>query len=271
VVKGVGNNLAVELAPFITYVADLMVDWAKEGGRAGSIVSQGIGWVTEGIGFAADAVQVLGVAFHGVQAVILQALSKVSEGIAEVTKDLEGIVQQNWVKGALGPVGLIWAEFGGEQRKALAESSSFFSDWAKDLDRQSGEAAASAVKAWDKPWAHAGVHEFVDNIKLQAQNRAQLSAGKESSFSAGGALDKIKTPEFHTAGALEMGSKEAYSAIVKSRGMQLNAMQNRIEANTRTTAEASTRAAVGIARIGDLLQGKQGGGKELGHQMTAGN
>ncbi len=51
--------------------------------------------------------------------------------------------------------------------------------------------------------------------------------------------------------------------------MQQNAIQNRIEVNTRTTAEATQRAAVGIARMADALTRRQG--QEVGRELTAGN
>ena len=127
-----------------------------------------------------------------------------------------------------------------------------------------------AMDTWGHKWAHNTVRSSSTICRRPAGNRATFNAGKTQGFATAGALEHPKVVETKFAGANELGSKEAYSAVLKSRSMQLASVNNRIETNTRTTAEATTRAALGIARLGDLLEGKKGSG-EQGRLNTAGN
>ncbi len=245
--QGVANQIAVELAPFVTAIADQMVTWMKSGTKAGSYMAQAIDWVTAAVGGVADVVQVLQTGWHYMQAGFAEAISYILSGIDKAIQAF------GWLYEKITGVKLEVTNLAKELSDAFEKSAM-------------GELNA-AETTWNKKWGHERVREFVDDLKLKADERATFNAQKTQNFVKGGALEHPKVVEPQFGGALELGSKEAYSAILKSRSMLQNSMQNRIEVNTRTTAEATQRAAAGIGRLNQIFGGK--GGDELGRQMAS--
>ena len=49
-VQGVAKQIAIELAPFVTAIADQMLTWMKSGTRAGILHGEAIDWVTTAVG-----------------------------------------------------------------------------------------------------------------------------------------------------------------------------------------------------------------------------
>jgi hypothetical protein len=68
---GVGKALAIEVAPWLTHVANLIVDYAKEGVNANSLVSQAFGGVATAVGYAADSIQVIEAAWYAAEGGII--------------------------------------------------------------------------------------------------------------------------------------------------------------------------------------------------------
>jgi hypothetical protein len=249
-IQGVANQIAVELAPFVTAIADQFVDWMKSGTKAGSYMAQAIDWVTAAVGGVADVVQVLQTGWHYMQAGFAEALSFILSGVDK----------------AIQAFGWLYEKITGVK----LEITNLAKDLSDAFEKSAIGELNAAESAWNKKWGHERVREFVDDLRTGADQRATFNAQKTQAFVHPGALEHPKHIETQFGGALEMGSKEAYSAILKSKAMQTNSVQNRIETNTRTTAEATTRAAVGITKIATLLDtGKKG--DALGLSMTAGN
>jgi hypothetical protein len=249
-ITGVANAISITLAPFVTAIADQFTAWMMSGTQTTSYLAQGVDFVVDALGGVADAGQVLTAGFYALRSVFDDVFGYALEGI-------DALIQG---------FGWLYKKISGTQ----LELTTFAKDWAALMHQAGAADMSKAMDAWGTEWAHTTVRTFVDDLQVAATNRATFTAGQSQAFATAGALEHPKIIETEHASANELGSKEAYSAIVKSRSMQETSLQNRIETNTRTTAEASTRAAIGISRIGDLLQGRKGGG-DLGKQMIAGN
>jgi hypothetical protein len=251
-IQGVANQIAVELAPFVTAIADQFVAWMQSSTKAGDRMAQAIDWVTSAMGGLADVVQVVQVGFHYFQAAFAQAISYILAGVDK----------------AIQAFGWLYEKVTGVKLEVT--------NLAKELSDAFEQAAVgelhAAETAWNKKWGHERVREFVDDLKMAAAERATFAAGKAQAFAgAGRPVEHPKVVDLQFAGATEMGSKEAYSAILKSRAMQTTNLQNRIEANTRSTAEASGRTADATARMAQFFDQIGRAGGELGRAMTAGN
>jgi hypothetical protein len=249
-ITGVANAIGVTLAPFVTAIADQFVAWMTSGTQTASYLAQGVDWITTAIGGLADVAQLFATGFYAIRSVFDSVFGAALEGIDLLIKGFGWLIEK--ITGT------------------HLELTTFFKDWSDLMGKAADADMSKAMKMSGDKWAHETVRTFVDDLQAAATNRATFNAQKSQGFATAGALEHPKIIETKYAGATELGSKEAYSAVLKSRAMQQNGMQNRIETNTRTTAEATTRAALGISRLGDLMQGKKGG-DGLGAQLTAGN
>ena len=98
---------------------------------------------------------------------------------------------------------------------------------------------------------HQTVRTLVNDIQEQAQARAEMAVDKSEHFRApGGGI--IAKPDTKFTGAMELGSKEAYSTIVRSRLRETTEGDaKRTANNTGMIAEASQRSAVLLTKIAD--------------------
>lgn len=243
-IQGIGNQIAVQLAPFITDVANRMMDWMTSGTTAGDRMAQALDWVTAAFGGIYDAIQVISAGWHFMQSAFDNALSYILAGIDKLIKGFAWLYEK--------------------VRGIKLEISTMAEDMSKGLH----DAALDELKKGMQPgkWGHQIAREFVDNLRQEAKTRATSKATvAEKNLGIGGAVQP-KIVETQFGGALQAGSKEAYSAALKSRAMLENSVQNRIDINTRTTAEATTRTAVVLGQmLGDVFT-KTG---EQGREMLA--
>ena len=102
-IGGIGNQIAVQLAPFITAVADQMNTWMTSGTKAGDRMAQAIDWVTAAFGGVYDIVQMLQSAWHVMQAGFNEAIAGVLDGINIVVHAFDVLYEKvTGVKSALG-------------------------------------------------------------------------------------------------------------------------------------------------------------------------
>lgn len=246
-VHGLGNTLAVQLAPFITFAADSFTNWMKDGGRGADFLDQALGFVVDTIGEIGNVIQMIETGWHYFMAAFAQGISFLLSGIDGAIKGFGGLFQ------AITGIKLEVTEMAGDFARAFGQVAT------DELDK--------AEKAWMKPWAHERVREFAERIKFEATERAKLAAGKETAFGKGGAVKGAEVGELKFAGAAEMGSKDAYSAILKSRALILGS-KGKEGMEMRITADATSRTATATARMVKLLEGRGGG--ELGREMAGG-
>ncbi len=247
-IEGVGNTVTVALAPYITALTDQFITWMKSGTKSSSYVSQSLGWVVDAVGLVADAVQVLETGFHGLRAVFTESIAIIVEGIDKAIQAFGWLYEQ------------------------LTGNKAAISDFAKNLAEALHAAALGemdkAEAAGNKKWNHKQVREFVDNLQNAALDRALFKADKAAAFAGGQTTTKAVEPGL--AGAFQFGSKEAYSSAVQSRARMTTTIQNRIESNTRMTAEATARSAAALGRMVQIADDRARNGAQ-GLQMQAGH
>jgi hypothetical protein len=243
-VQGLGNMIAVTLSPYLTYVADQFVDWAKEGSVASQIVASSMQGVVSTLGVVTDAVHLVQSAWFELGSGVLESVGMMLKGIEAMTHRLQFMTDT--IAGAAGETSGLRQFFAGMFQGvgtgavvATKDVEKFAKDWSGAFE----DAAAKMVQKGDAAWAQVGkghqqVADFLKGIQIAAGERAKLAAGKEAAFRAPGAgIAPKMAAEYKTAGAFEAGSVAAYSAIVQAKGQQAGVIQNRIELNTRQAAE----------------------------------
>ena len=81
VITGVGNQLAIGLAPYIDAAVSKLVEMTSAGGGIGPKVGGAIEWVAKAIASASDYLELLPAGFHGFRAGALEAIAGVLDGI----------------------------------------------------------------------------------------------------------------------------------------------------------------------------------------------
>ena len=230
-VQGVWNTLAVKLSPFLTAGIEQLLDWGQTGAQAASHIAQSMGWVLDGIGLAVDGVNVLKTAFHSINMVVAEMTAYFLEGIDKILAGVDYVAKQ----------------FG--QSSNLSGS---MTEWAKSFRAVAVEELDAAQSAFNRIGKGAQtVRTLVDDIERKSTDRAKTAADKAAQLAMPGAIGGIAAkdtgPKF--AGAAELGSKESYSTIARSRGIGG-------EGNTTKIAGSTERTAKGVDRLVAIMGGR---------------
>lgn len=231
--QGFANLIVTQLSPFIVELIDRYVEWGYQGTKSASFVTQGLDWVTTGLGYAIDGVNLLKAAFYGVQSIIAGLFSYFVSGIEKMIRAISDLLE---AVGLAGP--------------AIGD---FFHDWSDDLERLAAQQVKAGKEAFEKVGkGHQTARNLVDDIQQGASSRAAAEVAKNQAFIAPGALhsEKNEPPKF--AGAVELGSKDAYSSILRSRYQGAGQTeQKRIVSNTERGAAAGERSVALLQAIAD--------------------
>jgi hypothetical protein len=230
-----GERIAVELSPYITAAAEEMFKFEKKGASAGDIVSQSMEWIVTAVGRVADAVQLGSTVWEAFKSAALFAVSKILEGVGWLGDKLNEF--SKWMGGGelFGTAGI--------------------KEWAAASETASIEAYNAMEKVWSQPWAHEAIKRGAEAITGDAQSRAVATVeALKKTRGLGGELVK-EAPEIKRAGAVEFGTKEAYSAILTARGLASGDKQSIIATakNTERTATASEKTAQQLSVLTGLL------------------
>jgi hypothetical protein len=76
-----GNRIATQLSPIVGALANEFLNSAKEAGGLGGVAGQVVNYMVKAVGFAADTVRGLKVAWHGVKLVVAGVVSTIVEGM----------------------------------------------------------------------------------------------------------------------------------------------------------------------------------------------
>jgi hypothetical protein len=206
---GLGNQLAIQLAPMIEFAATKFVAWATEGNRAARIVTAGVEWMIKGIGFLADMIQTLNVAWLGMKKFALDAFAGVVDAISVVADSLSDF-------GANFGMGFDTAGLNKFRMEA----------------EQSATAAGKAFEesltgpAWSKR-----VSDFFDEMKRSAEGNAQAIADEAAGANKfGEAIPQTKAPEPKTPKPIEIRQPEAIGKGIAASFLQ-QAKRERSEAD----------------------------------------
>lgn len=152
-VTGLGNQLAVQLAPFIEVAANKLTDMATNGIDMGQIVSTAIEWVVGGIGLLADIVHTVKLGFLALRAVVNTVLYGIAEGIASLSEGLEALI--NLLPGV---------------KVSFTETLRAIADDMKKL--KDNEWAGLNEALMEEP-PSTGIKSFFDDVKRQAKSAAE--------------------------------------------------------------------------------------------------
>jgi hypothetical protein len=250
--EGFANLVVARLSPFISELVNRYIDWGYKGTKSASFITQGMDWVTSAIGRTIDGVHFLEGVFYSLQSAVSKILSKIAGGIDQVVAALDSILNSTASKLLAPELNFVWSLQSANVKKAVAENAEFFRDWSKDLDRVSKEEAESAAKHFAQVGQGTGTaRKLIQDVENAAQERAKAQSDKSDLFNApGGVHTKLEAPKF--AGAAELGSKEAYSSVLKSRAQAIAMTEQRqIAANTAKTAEAGQQSVLLLSKIAD--------------------
>ncbi len=263
--QGFTNMLAVQLAPYITYVTEKYLDFGYAGTKSATFIARGLDLVQTGMGYVLDVINVGRAAWYGLQSAVTGMFEAQAKGIQMV---LQG---WNWIIDKLATAAEWMAKFTGqsaEAAKAIGDAvrggpvgrgskaaEEFFANWTEELDRVRKEQIGKATEAFNNVGGgKATITNLMDEFVGKANERAKGAADKSKAFVAPGALahEKVEAQKF--GGALDLGSKDAYSSILRSRGMQQG------QTEQRKIASATERTAAGVARTVQVLERLAGTG-----------
>ena len=89
--EGVGQQIAIQLAPAIEMVSTKFIEWSTSGSSVGEKVSVALEWIGSGVGLVADGAQLLKVGFLGLQNVITTAAAYAVDQFVGVGQALEAV------------------------------------------------------------------------------------------------------------------------------------------------------------------------------------
>ncbi len=175
ITDGFGNQLAVELAPIVEALSNEFLNSAKEAGGLGSVASDVVNYLTKAVGFAADTVRGLQVAWGGVKLVVAGTVSTIVGGMAEADRAVSAFLD------ALPGVEAKPSQFLQNVSNAL---KSTYDDISDELD----EALLS-------PMPSEKIEEWVADIQSKAE-RAAIKVDKDRKKNIGAPIAKgIVSPE----------------------------------------------------------------------------
>lgn len=153
--KGLGNTLAIELAPFIESIAKKMTDFIKASGGIDDIVKSGIGPLTEGVAFLADTIQLGRAAWNGFSAAARTSIALVFSPLTELDRSV-----RNFLK-SLG------ADLPDKGFLELLRSE-LIDDAAEDLNEMD-----EAFKNFDRSVTSSKVKDFFEEIQRNSEATAE--------------------------------------------------------------------------------------------------
>ena len=264
--QGFANMLAVQLAPYIELVTQKYYEFAYGGAKSTTFLARAVDIVNTVLGVFMDGVNLVKAGWYGMQAAVSTVLQFTAKGIQAIVDGLDWMIDKiadgaQWLAKMAGASEDMQARIGAGVRgvghaanpmEALGKN--FFGEWSKDLGNMAADQADKAMSAFNNVGLGKGiVEDFLKSINDAANNRAAITAGQSAAFvNPGGIREKPEPTKF--AGAAELASKDAYSAILRSRSQQ----QNQNEA--RRTAKATERTADGVARTNQFLEKLAGRG-----------
>jgi hypothetical protein len=235
--QGFANIIVAQLSPFIVELTDRYIEWGYQGTKSASFVAQGMDWISAASGRALDGFHGFKTVFHLIEMAIGEMVSYFLAGIEHM---LEGI---DWVAKKLGKD---------------SDLASTMRGWSQGFEDAAIQHLDAAESAWEKVGkGHEIVRKLVNDVQRGANVRASVQVQQQGSL-IGGALSKEHQEKVGFGGAFELGSKEAYSAVVKSMfGRAEQTEQRKIAGNTQRTAGATERAVALLERVaGDLRSGR---------------
>jgi hypothetical protein len=212
--EGLGRTIAIEVAPYVAALADSFTDWIKTSNGFASIKDAIHDYIITPIGAVID---------------IGTAVKSIFVSMAAAGVHAFGVL----------------LEFPGQ----------FSEEWAKSAQKYK-DMAASMYAQGQEIWESIG--QTFKGIEEKSTASAQVAAAASAKFRAPGALSPLEPkvaatrPEHMFAGAFTLGSREAYSAILTSRGVSASQTdQKAIRDNTKEIANAAREQVALLTRVAE--------------------
>lgn len=154
--RGVGMQITAELAPIVEGLANEWLRSAQEAGGAGSVISEVVNYGVEAVGFLANTVRGVSVAWEVVQAASASAVKYALEGIVALDRGITDFI--NWLPGMEA-----------EYNQQLAIMSRAFGMMAEDAWQEAHDLAI-------KPLPADGIKQWVKDIQSSATATADATA-----------------------------------------------------------------------------------------------
>ncbi len=164
VMTGIAQTLVIQLAPYVTALANKFTDAAKEGGGFGTHVVNALEKVTIGVSYLGNAVQVVKMIWHGLKAAVAQVLSYIVAGIGKLG---EVLLKADDMLGGVLPASL---------RSFTEQSNAFAKGFSTGLEDVAAEAAGKFNDIAEQPWASDKVRAFFADVRKQADDAAKAIA-----------------------------------------------------------------------------------------------
>jgi hypothetical protein len=256
---GFANLLVTQIAPYIELVIEKYTDWAYQGTKSADFISRGMGIVQQAIGYVLDAVNILGAGFYGFRSIVDTVIAANAAGFELLLSGIQMVLQ-----GVASIAGTVSASAAAAIEGISSKIDTFkggVTAFKEEMDKASQVDFRKSVAAFnDIGKGGATVKKIMDDIQKDATDRAKIAAKKGADFINPGDITP-KHQDIKLASAAESGTKEAYSAILASKGMQSNAQQT-IAINTKTTADATVASLAVLTAISGTLAA-QGAGKNI--------
>lgn len=177
VFKGVGNTLAVQVAPFITELATRIVAWTTSAGGITNVVTRAFGTFVKVVAKAADIVRLLEFAWKGLRVAVLRFTKSALHNFNTIA---EGVI---WLAEKIG-----------------LDLSNSFTDFTKVWEQTvDDDLAATFDEIRDlarKEWPSDAVTQWVDDIQAKADSAAKAVAdAQETALDTRPVIDNAKEQE----------------------------------------------------------------------------
>lgn len=229
-IQGIGNQLAVGLAPYITSLSNLFIQMAIDGGGIGPKVSSALEMIVGGIATAADYVSLLQAGWYSLKTVVLgfattiiKALDLVGEAMHELT-NLLGLTE-------------------GDYEGFSTVVDQFAQDTVDSFDK-----AAQAVQDFKSGKNSKGVADFFQKARDEAQKAAEAAGGPTQGQMTTALPDVDATAAKEAQKQAEDASKAAAREAERGQKQAEDAAKRYYE-STRSAAE---KYAEELQRINDL-------------------
>ena len=190
-VLGLGNSLATQLAPYIDYVTQLLIDFANAHGGLKTMAVDAFHTINSAIGWVVNTLDLLQAGWYGFQSVVNTVVDFIVVGpLRGLSYAIDTVVVafQNDVNMLIGGFNKVADAVGMTKMKMLSVNdtglSSFFDKMHADLQKSSEEGAkgfTSHMDAYVKGKGHDDWMKFTDDIASNFEKKASVKAGEKMS------------------------------------------------------------------------------------------
>lgn len=185
--KGLGNAIAVTLAPYVSDLGERFLEVAEKSGGMANFVADGMSLIVKSVGYVANTIQFLERVWVGLKLTAATAIAAIVTGLDELNK--AGAEALNWIPGVdikPSPALSLWAETARDQVEELVQeladlgnadlSSTAIEEWSERVKFKFDEVARKKAET-SAAMLDAGAAGFeAESMKLEENLQRQLNA-----------------------------------------------------------------------------------------------